>query len=425
MIAAIIQARMGSSRLFGKVLMDLNGKPVIWHVISRVSKAEYLDKTIVATTINTEDDAIVDFCNRQNIPVFRGSENDVLDRFYWCAKSFNISDIVRVTADCPMHDPQVIDYVIGEYRKGGYDYVTNTLEYTYPDGLDVEVFSFHSLEDAWKNAKLGSEREHVTPYIRNSLSMKKKNVYAPKKYPIYRFTLDTREDFLFISKIFEGIGADIFGLEDILDYLDTHPDLLTINQYIASNEGYFKSLIDDAKNVVLQTDRLYLRQLLLTDASETYCQWLNNPEVNRFLETKRTSVNELKQYIAEKWESNECVFFGIFLKETNVHIGNIKLEPIVFDKNEATIGIMIGNPMWWGKGICTEAVKSVVNYAFSTMNLHKIGLGVVLENTAAINCYKNAGFSIEKTEPLTGVNATRDRQKFIMSILNIKDETGE
>lgn len=174
MLAAIIQARMGSTRLPKKVMLNILEKPILWHVINRVSKASLIDKLIVATTTNNEDDAIVEFCKNNGILFFRGSENDVLDRYYQCAKEYNITDIARITADCPLHDPNVIDMIIKEYMGNDYDYVSNSIEYTFPDGLDVEIFSFDALKIAWENAKLVSEREHVTPYMRKCKEFKKR-----------------------------------------------------------------------------------------------------------------------------------------------------------------------------------------------------------------------------------------------------------
>jgi spore coat polysaccharide biosynthesis protein SpsF len=237
MIAAIIQARMGSTRLPGKVMKNIRGKPVLWHVVLRVSQSACIDKIIVATTTEPDDDIIKEFCDAEKIPVFRGSKNDVLDRYYQCALQFKADVIVRITADCPLHDAKVIDRVIHEYTRGGYDYVTNTFEYTYPDGLDVEVFSINVLESAWKNANLDSEREHVTPYIRNNLTTKSKNVTAVTKYPLYRLTLDTPEDYIFITKIFESLDNYSFGLDDVIAYLKNRPDQLLACQELSDTKG--------------------------------------------------------------------------------------------------------------------------------------------------------------------------------------------
>lgn len=225
----------------------LLNRPVLWHVVNRVSKARFVEELIVATTAETKDDIIEDFCKINEISVFRGSEDDILDRYYQCAKSYNIKDVVRITADCPLHDPNVIDLIAEEYLKGNYDYVSNTLKYTFPDGLDVEIFSFTALKNAWQNARLPSEREHVTPYIRKNTQFKKKNVYSKIKYPIYRLTLDCPEDYQFIKKIYEGIGKEIFYIDDIIKFLEANPRLLKINQHFTMNEGYLNSIKADKK----------------------------------------------------------------------------------------------------------------------------------------------------------------------------------
>lgn len=243
-IIVIIQARMGSSRLPGKVLKTIKDKTILGYVIDSVSKSNYIDNIVIATTDNDDDYAIVEYCEENNLNVFRGSENDVLDRYYQCAKKNKAKNIVRITADCPLHDYKVIDKVIEEFINSDYDYVTNTFEYTYPDGMDVEIFTFEALENAWKNSKLLSEREHVTPYIRNN-KFKVKNVYSDKENPIYRLTLDEPEDFVFIESIINGIGRDNFNLEDIIEFLENKPELLEINNSFGINEGYEKSLKED------------------------------------------------------------------------------------------------------------------------------------------------------------------------------------
>lgn len=245
-ILIIIQARMGSTRLEGKVLKELYGYPVLWHVVNRVKKSRYASKIIVATTENEEDDRIYEYCIANNIDVFRGSSEDVLDRYYRCTKEFGCDTVVRITADCPLHDSNVVDRVIEAYLQENCDYASNVLlEYTYPDGLDVEVFSFKALEEAWENASLSSEREHVTPYIRKNIKYKKFNVYADKKYPIYRLTLDCLEDYELIKALYEGIGKIGFGLDETIDFLNKNPKLLKLNQHYTINEGYEKSLKDD------------------------------------------------------------------------------------------------------------------------------------------------------------------------------------
>lgn len=239
-VDAIIQARMGSSRLPGKVMMKLLNKPVLWHVVNRVKKSKNINRVIIATTIEAEDDAIEDYCLKHNFELYRGSSEDVLDRYYKCAVEFGIDNIVRLTADCPLHDSEVIDKILGEYLKGEWDYVTNVMEYTYPDGLDVEVFPFYVLKDAWEKSKLPSEREHVTPWIRNNTSYQKLNVLAYKNYPNCRLTLDYPEDYKFINAIYNGIGSDLFSLDQIIDYIIKHPQINMLNTGHTINEGYQK-----------------------------------------------------------------------------------------------------------------------------------------------------------------------------------------
>lgn len=247
--AAVIQARTGSTRLSGKVMLEISGKPVLWHVINRVSKSQLIDALVVATTTSREDDKIEEFCNQISIPIFRGSEDDVLDRYYQCTRKFNVENIVRITADCPLHDPSVIDLVIKKYRTGYYDYVSNIDPPTYPDGVDVEVFSSDALEKAWRNASLVSEREHVTPYIKKHKDLFKiGNVENKEDLSSYRWTLDQAEDFEFIQKIygkFKESNTDEFYTQDIIGLLEKNPELKGINSAIQRNEGYMRSVNED------------------------------------------------------------------------------------------------------------------------------------------------------------------------------------
>lgn len=246
-ILAIIQARMGSSRLSGKVLKELAGKPVLWHVVDRVRRSRLIDEIVVATTSQKEDLKIVKYCAEQEIRVFVGSEEDVLDRYYQAARLYKPDHIVRITADCPLHDPKVIDMIIQKHLDMGNDYTSNTLEDSFPDGLDCEVFTFAALEQAWNEAKLSSEREHVTPYIKKGEQFKKYSVKDPVDHSQYRWTMDTERDFEFISKIFGELYEKDRGFDkdDIYALLDRQPELLTINSGIIRNEGYIKSVEND------------------------------------------------------------------------------------------------------------------------------------------------------------------------------------
>lgn len=243
---------MGSTRLPGKVLKIVEGKTLLGHLILRVKKAKTLDKIVIATTENPEDNVVAVEAGKLGIEVFRGSENDVLDRYYQAAKKYGDDTVVRLTGDCPLMDPAVVDEVVNFYNKNkisnGVDYISNVRPPTYPDGIDVEVFSFKTLERAWQEAKLTSEREHVTAYIGNHPEIFKiGNVKYKKDVSSLRLTVDNSEDLILIKKIFFALYKKNgnFTLEDILDFLDKNPEIAKINKNIMRNEGYEKSLKSD------------------------------------------------------------------------------------------------------------------------------------------------------------------------------------
>lgn len=244
---AIIQARMTSTRLPGKILADLAGKPLLFHVVSRARQATSIDEVIVATTDSPKDNETYKWCVNNNIICFRGSEDDVLDRYYQAAKCFHAGSIVRLTADCPLLDPFVIDRVVNFFKNGDYDYVSNVLEPTYPDGLDTEVFSFSTLERTWKEAVLKSEREHVTPFIRKSPHLfRSANVKNDVDLSANRWTVDEQDDLEFVRRVYASFGSNtLFGTSDIIALLHTEPEINSINASFKRNEGYQRSLAED------------------------------------------------------------------------------------------------------------------------------------------------------------------------------------
>lgn len=254
MIAAIIQARMGSTRLPGKVMMNLSGKPVLWHVVNRVAEATHVDYVIIATTTNKEDDRIENFSIDNNIAIFRGSSNDVLKRYADTARmihesTHNLKLIVRITSDCPLIDPDIIDQIIIKMKNSDYDYVSNTLEPTFPDGLDVEVCTLSALFDADLKAQLPSEREHVTPYLKTSSYIRRFNVKNSINLSSMRWVLDQEEDYKFINEMYKYLynPKKLFKTKDILELLENRPDIIHGNNSIYRDEGYKKSLIEDAE----------------------------------------------------------------------------------------------------------------------------------------------------------------------------------
>ena len=255
MIIGIIQARTSSSRLPGKVLKDILGRPMILHQIFRHQKSKFLDEIIIATSKNEDDDLLADILKKQRILVSRGSLDDVLDRFYEAAKRFEPAKedyIVRLTGDCPLHDPDVLDEVIQTCVEGSFDYYSNGLEPHYPDGLDVEMFRFGILEQIHQIANLPSEREHVTSYIHTRLRNKIKFGAHKPDFDLshHRWTVDTPKDFYFVRKVYESIYPKNhdFGMYDVLALLEREPDLIDINASSSRNEGYIASLNKDKGN---------------------------------------------------------------------------------------------------------------------------------------------------------------------------------
>jgi spore coat polysaccharide biosynthesis protein SpsF len=237
---------MGSSRLPGKVLMKSgNGMPLLYHVINQLRHCSKVKNLVIATTTNQEDDEIEKFADNNSVNVFRGSEKDVLDRYFQCAKKYSFSTIVRITSDCPLIDPQIVDKVIERFFSGNYDYATNTLIRTFPIGTDAEVFSFSALETAWKNAQLPSEREHVTPHLRNKGNFKTINVENDTNISNLRLTVDRIEDFELINEILNNLSINPIHLENILELFSRKPELIEINKHINNNEGLDRSLKED------------------------------------------------------------------------------------------------------------------------------------------------------------------------------------
>ncbi len=238
-IVAIIQARMGSTRLPRKVLMELIGEPLLAHVVKRTGRAKTISNIVVATTVKQMDDVIVQLCQQNGWLCFRGDEQDVLDRYYQAAVEYQADVIVRITSDCPLIDPEIIDRVVGEYLKNpSLDYVSNTLApRTFPRGLDVEVVSFAALKCAWKEDNNHEWREHVTPYIyRHPEKFSIGTVVNDKDLSYMRWTVDTSEDLDFVLRIYEHFRHDRFSWKEVLALLEKHPEWLEINRHIKQRQ---------------------------------------------------------------------------------------------------------------------------------------------------------------------------------------------
>jgi spore coat polysaccharide biosynthesis protein SpsF (cytidylyltransferase family) len=248
---------MGSSRLPGKTLMDIAGRPMLGRLVDRARAIPGVERVIIATTDGPADRAILHFAEAEGLLASTGSEQDVLDRVYRVARRFGVSVVVRVTPDCPMLDPEVSGRVLAEFRRleGRVDYVSNVHPPTVPDGLDTEVFSSQALETAWREARLLSDREHVTPFIwRQPERFRLANVAHAEDLSSQRWTVDTAADLAFARAVYDAIGgsARMFGMTDVLKLLAANPGLRDLNAGQERNEGLARSL---AADMVARTER--------------------------------------------------------------------------------------------------------------------------------------------------------------------------
>jgi spore coat polysaccharide biosynthesis protein SpsF (cytidylyltransferase family) len=247
MIAAIVQARMGSTRLPGKTLADIAGRPMLTWLVERAGRIPGVERVIVATTEKPADEAILRFAADHGLPAYAGSEDDVLDRIYQTARQHGVAVVVRVTPDCPLLDPAVSGAVLARFLegRGTLDYASNTQPPTFPDGLDTEVFSFAALARAWREATEPSDREHVTPYLwKRPGKFRVANVTHDPDLSALRWTVDTAADLEFVRAVYArlGAGAATTGMADVLELLRRHPELAALNRGIARNEGYTASV---------------------------------------------------------------------------------------------------------------------------------------------------------------------------------------
>lgn len=231
---AILQARTGSTRLPGKVLMDIGGKTMLRRVVERARLAKRVDVVVVATTTAAADDAVVDECERIGTPFFRGQEDDVLDRHYQAALAFGADAIVRITSDCPLADPELVDEVVRAYETESADYASNNLVFTYPRGVDLQVVALTALERAWRGARAPYERAGVVPYIWQHPEMfRLVSVEADADYSQHRWTVDTAEDLEFVREVVARLGEQPYhGWRDILALVGREPHLARINSHV-------------------------------------------------------------------------------------------------------------------------------------------------------------------------------------------------
>ena len=237
-IVAIVQARMGSARLPDKVLKSICGTPMIGLLLERLSQSKHIDNIVLATSDDAKNNVLSKYVKKLGFDVYCGSENDVLDRYYRAAKSSNADVIVRITGDCPLIDPKLVDEIISVFMQNEFDYVSNTLYPTYPDGLDTEVFTFKALDRAWCEAITLHDREHVTPYIKFSDGFNRKNIVNGEDLSSERWTLDEADDLEVIMNVFEYFQPKLsFSWREVIELSKNKPTLFNINKHLNRNEG--------------------------------------------------------------------------------------------------------------------------------------------------------------------------------------------
>jgi spore coat polysaccharide biosynthesis protein SpsF len=246
-IVAVVQARMGSSRLPGKVLAGILGKPALWHIVNRLQSCRTLDEIVIATSTNSADKAILDFARENNIPAYAGSENDLVDRIYRTARKFKADAIVRITADCPLADPAIVDKVTSFYLEGksGYDYVSNIHPPTYPDGLDTEIFSSAALQRVRQEVTDPFWREWITMnFSKHPEKYRLANIENPTELSHLRWTVDYQEDLDLIREIYKCLYRPdrVFLMEDVLKLFEENPRLIEVNAGHIRNEAYSEAL---------------------------------------------------------------------------------------------------------------------------------------------------------------------------------------
>jgi spore coat polysaccharide biosynthesis protein SpsF (cytidylyltransferase family) len=248
---AIVQARMGSTRLPGKVLMDVAGEPLLWRVVERLRRAPSLREIVVATSTQPADAAVVELCRERGIPCVAGSESDVLDRYREAALRFDADPVIRATGDCPLIDPAPVERVLETYRGGGYDYVALAAGGPgaqsgcgrFPSGFDNECFSFAALETAWRESTVQSDREHVTPFMYRTDRFRVGRVAAPADLGHFRCSVDNPEDLELVRRVYAELGSDgDFGLPEILSLFERRPELPALNAHYVGREGHAQLL---------------------------------------------------------------------------------------------------------------------------------------------------------------------------------------
>lgn len=392
MILAVLQARMSSSRLPGKVLKPILGVPMLQLQVERLQRAERIDQLIVATSVDSSDDAIEALCRVIGISCVRGSLDDVLDRFYVSALKHIPSHVVRLTGDCPLTDPWLIDDLIKYHLEGGFDYSSNCLEPTYPDGLDAEIMKFHILEEAWRCAEDRAEREHVTLYIHSRPQLYNLGSYRhDQDLSNLRWTVDEEEDLDVVRGIYEGLysKSKCFSTRDILDFLSQNPEFLRLNNHIARNEGLAKSLAKSSSFQKASSENISFVPAKMDDADILF-QWRNDPL------TRQYSINQLlvrpaehRNWLAKSLKNPKRLLFIAKCKGQSV--GTVRFDQS--DTGEWELSWTI-SPDFRGKGIG----KAMVKAATTILGSAPLKAQIFMDHSASKKIAQDAGFEVSERD---------------------------
>jgi len=387
-IAAIIQARITSTRLPGKVLMDIEGKPMLWHVINRLKLSKKINEIILAIPNTKENDILEKFAKDNKVKYFKGSEEDVLSRYYEAAKEFKSDIVVRITSDCPLIDPQVVDLVIEKHLNSGADYTSNVLQRTFPRGLDIEVFNFKVLEKTQKEARKNYQREHVTPYIYEHPEIfELQHIEAKGKLrrPELRLTVDTKEDLKLIREIYRHLYKlrKIFYTEEIIDLFNNHQELIKINEKVRQKNW---------ANEIMRSSNISIR-IRKANFSDVEFLWYlrNQPDVYRYSKKpKRVSWEEhIKWIVPIILRMHKKNIF--IIENDSLPIGQIRFD---YDKEKrAQMSISLLKE-FRGKGIATQSFKKAIKILKKEKKIRTFFAEVHKDNTFSQKFFENLNFKL-------------------------------
>jgi len=370
-IAIITQARTTSKRFPRKILQEINGKSIIEFHLERLMWSKL--PVIVATTSNKEDNAIIDICNKNKIPFFRGEEYNVLNRFYYTAKHYEISTIIRVTTDCPLIDGRLI--ADGLIHFSNCDYLSNTIKRTFPRGMDFEIFTFKALEQAFLNSIFFHEKEHVTPYIHstNHKTFRIKNYSIKENYSDYRLTLDTKDDLELIKELILKFECNKFSYKKIISIINKNNYLADINKHVNQKE-----------------DNIYFRQAEVSDFSMVNTLLNESIEKQSHLVLKSIRVlNNIEGFI-EKLQKDKFFIFTLF---DLVPIGFVLLEK--FQGRCAEISIAL-EKKHREKNYSSKMINLISDYAFEQLAIETLLCYIIRNNIKALKTFYKAGYTLIK-----------------------------